>query len=90
LTLKELAPVRLLKNSFYERVEAAYARGTSTDELKEILGRGRAKKGMREGDLVEGELEIGQVASRIDALRPAADIVRETAAQCAQTLKRLC
>jgi NAD(P)H-dependent flavin oxidoreductase YrpB (nitropropane dioxygenase family) len=45
---------------------------------------------MREGDLVEGELEIGQVASRIDALRPAADIVRETAAQCAQTLKRLC
>jgi enoyl-[acyl-carrier protein] reductase II len=90
LTLKELAPVRLLKNSFYERVEAAYARGASADELKEILGRGRAKKGMREGDLVEGELEIGQVASRIDGLRPAADVVRETAAQCAQTLKRLC
>ena len=59
-------------------------------ELRELLGRGRAKKGMREGDLVEGELEIGQVASRIDALRPAADIVRETAQQCAQTLRNLC
>ena len=90
LTLKELAPVRLIKNPFYERVAAAYARGASTDELRELLGRGRAKKGMREGDLVEGELEIGQVASRIDALRPAADIVRETAQQCAQTLRNLC
>jgi enoyl-[acyl-carrier protein] reductase II len=90
LTLKELAPVRLIKNPFYQQVSEAYARGANVDELRELLGRGRAKKGMREGDLVEGELEIGQVASRIDALRPAADIVRETAEQCLQTFERLC
>ena len=90
LTLKELAPVRLIKNPFYERVAEAYARGASTDELRELLGRGRAKKGMYEGDLVQGELEIGQVASRITTLRPAAEIVRETVTQCTETLKRLC
>ncbi len=88
LTLKELAPVRLLKNPFYAEVAAAYARGAQPEELAALLGRGRAKKGMREGDLVEGELEIGQVAARISELKPAADVVRETAQACEALLRR--
>ncbi|MBT8186310.1 MAG: nitronate monooxygenase [Croceitalea sp.] len=75
LTLKELAPVRLLKNAFYEQVQAAYAKGASVDELKQILGRARAKKGMFEGDLKEGELEIGQVSALINEIKPAAEIM---------------
>lgn len=75
LTLKELAPVRMLKNAFYEQVQAAYARGASVEELKQILGRARAKKGMFEGDLKEGELEIGQVSALINDIKPAADIM---------------
>jgi enoyl-[acyl-carrier protein] reductase II len=77
LTLKDVTPVRLIKNEFYQRVEEAYERGASTEELKEILGRGRAKKGMFEGDLVEGELEIGQVSGLINEIKPAAEIVNE-------------
>ena len=77
LTLKELAPVRLLKNSFYDQVQKAYADGSSVEELKALLGRGRAKKGMFEGDLIEGELEIGQVTSLINAIKPAGDVVTE-------------
>ena len=88
LTLKELAPVRLLKNPFYAEVAAAYARGAQPEELSALLGRGRAKKGMREGDLVEGELEIGQVSARISELKPAADVVRETVADCEALLRR--
>jgi len=88
LTLKELAPVRLLKNPFYAEVAAAYARGAQAEELAALLGRGRAKKGMREGDLVDGELEIGQVAARINELKPAADVVRETAQMCEALLRR--
>ena len=88
LTLKELAPVRLLKNPFYAEVAAAYARGAQPEELAALLGRGRAKKGMREGDLVEGELEIGQVSARISVLKPAADVVRETVADCEALLRR--
>jgi len=65
LTLKELTPVRLLHNAFYRDVQVAYARGAKSEELAELLGRGRAKKGMFEGDLEAGELEIGQVAGRI-------------------------
>jgi enoyl-[acyl-carrier protein] reductase II len=65
LTLKELTPVRLLHNAFYHEVQDAYARGAVPEELAELLGRGRAKKGMFEGDLEAGELEIGQVAGRI-------------------------
>ena len=65
LTLKELTPVRLLHNAFYRDVQDAYARGAAPEELAELLGRGRAKKGMFEGDLEAGELEIGQVAGRI-------------------------
>lgn len=75
LTLKELAPVRLLKNKFYQEVEQAYANCATPDQLKELLGRARAKKGMFEGDLEEGELEIGQVAALIHEILPAARIV---------------
>lgn len=75
LTLKELTPVRLLKNDFYKQVQESYAEGADADALRTLLGRGRAKKGMFEGDLKEGELEIGQVAARIDKILPAADII---------------
>lgn len=77
LTLKELAPVRLLKNKFYEDIQTLYQKAPSIEELKTLLGRARAKKGMFEGDLVEGELEIGQVAGLIDKIMPAAEIVEE-------------
>jgi enoyl-[acyl-carrier protein] reductase II len=77
LTLKEITPVRLIKNKFFNEVAAAYERGASKEELQLLLGRGRAKKGMFEGDLEEGELEIGQVSASIDSIQPAADIVAE-------------
>lgn len=77
LTLKEVTPVRLIKNAFYEQVAAAYREGKSVEGLKTLLGRGRAKKGMFEGDLTEGELEIGQVSGLIDQIKPAAEIVAE-------------
>ena len=76
LRMHKLVPVRLLKNEFYQRIDEAEARGASADELKEILGRARAKKGMFEGDLDEGELEIGQVSSLLDDILPAETIVR--------------
>ncbi|TYP70471.1 enoyl-[acyl-carrier protein] reductase II [Aquimarina intermedia] len=75
LTLKELAPVRLLKNKFYEDVNALYSKGTTIEELQTLLGRARAKKGMFEGDMEEGELEIGQVSGLIHDIKPAAVIV---------------
>lgn len=77
LTLKELTPVRLVKNEFYQQLEKAYDNCATVEELTQILGRGRAKKGMFEGDLVDGELEIGQVASLIDEIIPAAEVVKE-------------
>ena len=77
LTFKELTPVRLMKNHFYSQVEKAYAEGANAEELKTLLGRGRAKKGMFEGDIVEGELEIGQIAGLIDEIIPAKAIVDE-------------
>jgi enoyl-[acyl-carrier protein] reductase II len=77
LTLKELTPVRLIKNDFYKQVETAYQQGANEDELKELLGSGRAKKGMFLGDLVAGELEIGQISGLIDAIIPAAQVVEE-------------
>jgi len=77
LTLKELMPVRLIKNDFYNRVQELYQQKASTEELEELLGRARAKKGMFEGDLVEGELEIGQVAGLIHQILPASKIVDE-------------
>ena len=77
LKLKTVTPVRLLDNSFARTIHEAELRGASPEELKSILGRGRSKKGMFEGDLEEGELEIGQVSGMIDNILPAADIVNE-------------
>ncbi|MBV1923795.1 MAG: nitronate monooxygenase [Flavobacteriaceae bacterium] len=77
LTLKELAPVRLLKNKFAEEVVELYKSNPSVEDLKELLGRARAKKGMFEGDMEEGELEIGQIAGLIHEIKPAAQIVEE-------------
>lgn len=77
LTLKELVPVRVMKNSFYEQIQAAYAGHASVDELRELLGKRRAKRGIFEGDLDEGELEIGQVIALLKEIKPAAEIIRE-------------
>lgn len=90
LALKKLTPVRLIKNKFYEEVAHAEARGASLDELSTILGRARAKKGMFEGDLDEGELEIGQGVTGIRKIMPAAEIVREIWTEYQQTKKQLC
>jgi enoyl-[acyl-carrier protein] reductase II len=86
LTLKELTPVRLLKNEFYTQLQSAYQSGADKDKLSEILGRGRAKKGMFEGDLVEGELEIGQIAGLIEKIMPAGEIVQEMMGEFHQVL----
>lgn len=75
LTLKELAPVRMLKNKFYNELQELYKKGPTVDELKALLGRARAKRGMFEGDLEDGELEIGQIAGLIHDIKPAAQIV---------------
>ena len=77
LTLKELAPVRLIKNKFYNDVQLAYQNGASPEALKQLLGRARAKRGMFEGDMEEGELEIGQVSALIHDIKPAAQIVED-------------
>lgn len=89
LTLKELAPVRLLHNAFFNQVQEAYRRGASVEELKVLLGRGRAKRGMFEGDLADGELEIGQVSAAIDRIQPAAEILEEIMAGYRQGLDAL-
>jgi enoyl-[acyl-carrier protein] reductase II len=81
LTLKELTPVRLLKNDFFNELMSAYERDASKEELNAILGRGRAKKGMFEGDLSQGELEIGQISARIKTIKPAAAVVEEIIAE---------
>lgn len=77
LTLKELAPVRLLKNKFFDQVAELYTKSPSKEDLIELLGRARAKRGMFEGDLEDGELEIGQIAGLIHEIKPAAEIVKE-------------
>ena len=77
LTLKELAPVRLIKNKFYNDIQELYGQGANTDELKKLLGRARAKRGMFDGDLDEGELEIGQISGLIHDIKPAAKIVED-------------
>jgi len=89
LTLKELTPVRMLKNPFYQRIKQLYAEGANPEILKEALGRGRAKKGMFEGDMVEGELEIGQIAAQIDSLKPAAEIVSEMVSVYNREIKKI-
>ncbi len=78
LTLKQLTPVRMMKNEFFTQVQEAEWRGASAEELKAILGRARAKRGMFEGDLAEGELEIGQVSSLLKNILPASEIVKNT------------
>jgi enoyl-[acyl-carrier protein] reductase II len=87
LSLKQLTPVRLLKNAFYEAVQEAEIRGASKEELLQLLGRARAKKGMFEGDLEQGELEIGQVSALIDELKPAGEIVAELLEDCAKAME---
>ena len=77
LTLKEITAVRLLKNEFYQKIQEAYLAKATTKELKELLGRGRAKKGMFEGNLSEGELEIGQVSSMINKMQTSKEIIDE-------------
>jgi enoyl-[acyl-carrier protein] reductase II len=87
LTLKELTPVRLIKNDFYKQLETAYAQNADAEQLTALLGRGRAKRGMFEGDLIEGELEIGQIAGLIDAIIPAGEVVTEIIAEFRAALK---
>ena len=87
LTLKEITPVRLLKNEFSESIRKAYESCASKDELKTLLGRGRAKKGMFEGDMEEGELEIGQVSALLDTILPAAEIIAEILSEFKEALK---
>ena len=77
LTLKELTPVRLVKNKFYLQIEDAYANDANIDDLKQLLGRGRAKKGMFLGDLNDGELEIGQVSALLEKIQPAKEIIND-------------
>jgi enoyl-[acyl-carrier protein] reductase II len=89
LTLKELTPVRLIKNKFFEDVQTAYRRGADKTELAALLGKGRAKKGMFEGNMEDGELEIGQVASILNEILPAAEIVQQVMKEFQQTLDQL-
>jgi enoyl-[acyl-carrier protein] reductase II len=89
LVMKQLTPVRLLKNKFYKDVADAELRGATTQELVDLLGRARAKMGMMEGDMDEGELEIGQVASLIHDIKPAAEVVEEIWSDYLKTIERL-
>lgn len=77
LSMKKVVPVRLIKNDFQQRIHEAEERGATKEELEQILGRARAKKGMHEGDMQEGELEIGQIASHIKQIKPAGEVVNE-------------
>ncbi|MCM5661386.1 NAD(P)H-dependent flavin oxidoreductase [Galbibacter mesophilus] len=89
LTLKELAPVRLIKNKFFNDIQALYAKGTNKEELAELLGRARAKKGMFEGDLEEGELEIGQISGLINDILPVSKIVENIVSEFEEAKKLL-
>jgi enoyl-[acyl-carrier protein] reductase II len=89
LSLKALTPVRLLRNEFAEQVQLLESQGASKEALLEVLGRARAKKGMFEGDLKEGELEIGQVSAQIDFLQPAGEIVKEIWQDCLSQIDKL-
>ena len=90
LTLKKLVPVRLLKNPFFQQVQEAENRCASLEELKALLGKGRAKKGMFEGDLENGELEIGQVSALVREIKPAADVVKEIWEEFCQIHQQIC
>ena len=88
VTLKELAPVRLIKNEFYEQVQQAYQNCASVEQLKEVLGRARAKKGMFEGDLKEGELEIGQIAGLLHDIKPVAEVMQSIVEEFKQSTQQ--
>ncbi|MCC6690833.1 MAG: nitronate monooxygenase [Bacteroidia bacterium] len=90
LTLKQLVPVRLMKNKFYNDLFVAEQGGASVDELQKLLGRARAKKGMFEGDMDEGELEIGQTSALVKAIKPAAEIIKEIMNEYEQAKAELC
>lgn len=90
LTMKQLTPVRLIKNEFYHRVAQAEQRGATNEEMQNLLGRGRAKKGIFEGDLIEGELEIGQVSASIKEIKPAAEIVQDLWSEYHEVKSKLC
>ncbi len=90
LTLKEITPVRLIKNAFYEQLQQLYRQCPTEEDLRRLLGRGRAKRGMFEGDLEEGELEIGQVAALFDHVLPAAEIIRQIIEGYRNAKNRLC
>lgn len=89
LSLKKISPTRLIKNEFYVEVKEMEDRGASADEMRELLGRGRAKKGIFEGDLVEGELEIGQVASLVKAIVSSEEVVKEIVGEYNATIESL-
>src|ERR1700757_2546697 len=89
LALKQLTPVRLIKNKFFKEVDAAEKRGASAEELQQLLGRARAKKGMFEGDLEEGELEIGQISGAITEIKSAAEVVKNIMTEFADTQNKI-
>ena len=88
LTLKELAPVRLIKNEFFNQVQEVYKKGATVENLKEVLGRGRSKRGMFEGDLVEGELEIGQIAGLLNEIETVAHVVEGVVSEFNESVKK--
>ncbi len=88
LSLKQLTPVRLLKNKFFHEIYEAETRGATKEELTQLLGRARAKKGMFEGDMEEGELEIGQVSALIKEMKPAGEVVKELWEDCLKTFSK--
>ena len=89
LTLKQLSPTRLVKNDFYKQVEEAEKRGASTDEMRDLLGKGRAKKGIFEGDIFEGLIEIGQAASMLKQLQTVDEVMKELAEEYEEALNRI-
>lgn len=89
LTLKQLSPTRLVKNDFFKQIEEAEARGASIDELRALLGKGRAKKGIFEGDIYDGELEIGQVASSLHTLQTVDEVMKELITDFNTALQRM-
>ncbi len=90
LMMKSLTPVRLMRNKFFDQIQEAEKRGADLDELKSILGRARAKKGMFEGDMEEGELEIGQVAASVKEILPARQIIQDVWAEFLDAKKKIC
>jgi enoyl-[acyl-carrier protein] reductase II len=90
LSIKKIGPVRLIRNEFYQSIQAAEDSGADRSELIQILGKGRAKRGMFEGDLIEGELEIGQVASLINQIKPVSEIVKEIWNEFLNTKNKFC